>query len=292
MVLILVGGVVADRFSRRSVLVATSTIQAASQLAGAAVLATLGTDGAGTALLMACAAVNGGASAFARPAMSGMVPVLVSREHLQSANALIGLAPRIVGIVGATIGAALVSAVGASSALAFDATTFVGAAVLFLTLGHTSHGRVQERRLSPARSFLEGWEAVRGTPWIWGMIMSFGIFQFAYFPAITVLGPELARTAYASASTWAFLLSAGLVGGIVGLLIASRIRTSRPLLVVFVMVVPSGLQVGALGQGWWIGAVAALAVLGGIGLVLGSLLPLLLAQVRTLRYTVACGGGA
>jgi MFS family permease len=270
-VLVLVGGVVADRFSRRSVLIVTSLVQATSQLAAAGVLAILGAEGLGTALLMACAAINGGAAAFARPAMAGMVPELVAADEIQPANAVLGLAPRIIGIAGATVGAVLVSAVGAAWALAFDASTFVVAAAFFVTLGRTTCSRTQER-ISPVRSFVEGWHVVRGTPWIWAMILSFGMFQLAYFPAVSVLGPEVARTTYDGAISWAFLLSAGLVGGIIGLLVAAKIRPRRPLLTVCLVGIPSALQVAALAQGWWVGLVAACAVLGGVGLAIGDTL--------------------
>lgn len=270
-VLVLIGGVVADRFSRRAVLSWAATVQATSQLAAAFVLATTGAGGTGTALLVACAAVNGSATAFSRPAMAGLVPELVPQEELQSANAVLGVVPRLIGIAGATVGALLVGAVGAAWALAFDAATFIVAATFYATLGGTGHARLQERP-DPVRSFIEGWAVVRGTPWIWTMILSFGLYQFAYFPAISVLGPEIARTVYGGPGAWALLLSAGLVGGVVGLAIAARVRPSRPLLIVCIAGIPNVLEVWGFASGWWVGGVAVLAVLGGVGLAIGDTL--------------------
>ncbi|MEO6503827.1 MAG: MFS transporter [Jatrophihabitantaceae bacterium] len=277
--LVLVGGVIADRASRRMVLCASSSVQAISQLAGAASLAL---DPGNVGILMICAAVNGGAAAFSRPATVGLVPELVPTPELQSANAVLGFAPRVIGIAGAAAGAGLVGAVGAPWALVFDSMTFVVAAILFLSLGTTSRPPAAERT-HPFRDFAEGWAVVRRHAWIWGMILSFGMFQLAYFPALSVLGPEIARTEYGGASAWAVLLSAGLLGGLVGLGVASRIRPGRPLLTVCLVGIPNIVEIWALASGWPLATVAAFAFLGGIGLALGDTLWVTTLQQRVDR---------
>ena len=277
--LVLVGGVIADRASRRTVLCVSSTIQAASQLVAAAALTV---DTPNVAVLMACAAVNGGAAAFSRPATAGLVPELVPAAELQPANAVLGFAPRIIGIAGAAAGAALVDVVGAPWALVFDSLTFVLAAALFGSLGRTSRPSAGQRA-RPFRDFTEGWAVVRGQVWIWGMILAFGMFQFAYFPALSVLGPEIARTEYGGASAWAVLLSAGLLGGLTGLGIASRIRPRRPLLTVCLVGIPNVAEIWALASGWPLALVAGFAFLGGIGLALGDTLWVTTLQLRVER---------
>jgi len=277
--LVLVGGVIADRASRRTVLCAAAAVQAISQLAAATALAL---DPTNLGVLMVCAAVNGGAAAFSRPATVGLVPELVHAAELQPANAVLGVAPRVIGIAGAALGAALVGAVGAPWALVFDSATFLAAAVLFLSLGRTSRPPATGRA-HPVRDFAEGWAVVRRQVWIWGMILSFGMFQLAYFPALSVLGPEIARLSYGGASAWAILLSAGLLGGLAGLGIASSIRPRRPLLTVCLVGIPNILEIWALASGWPLVSVAAFAFLGGIGLALGDTLWITTLQQRVER---------
>ncbi|HUW88126.1 MAG TPA: MFS transporter [Candidatus Paceibacterota bacterium] len=109
LVLLLVGGVLADRFPRRFVLAGASFVAGASQLVAAAILI----HGSPSIFALACCvAVNGAAGAFSRPAITGLVPQIVSTARLQQANALLGLAPRMIGIVGAALGSWLITSIG------------------------------------------------------------------------------------------------------------------------------------------------------------------------------------
>ena len=81
----LVGGVLADRISRRTVMVGADLARVASQGTMAALLI------AGSAevwMLAALAAVGGAASGFFGPASLGLLPEVVPPEQLQPANAL------------------------------------------------------------------------------------------------------------------------------------------------------------------------------------------------------------
>ena len=85
-VFLLVGGVVADRFSRSLVLQLSHILSALTQGAVAVLLLT------GTAeiwMLVVLQALNGTVTAFTFPAMLGLVPQVVPRSHLQQANALL-----------------------------------------------------------------------------------------------------------------------------------------------------------------------------------------------------------
>jgi MFS family permease len=93
-VLLLVGGVLADRLPRRFVLAGASFVSGASQLVVAFILIH---GSANTLALACCAAVNGAAGAFSRLATTGLIPQVVSPSRLQQANALLGLTPRVAG---------------------------------------------------------------------------------------------------------------------------------------------------------------------------------------------------
>jgi MFS family permease len=93
------------------------------------------------------AAVFGAASAFFRPASTGLIPSLVRREHLQQANSLLGVAENGSTIVGPVVAGALVATVGPGWALALDAASYLASAAFLLSL------RLDEDR-KQARSFL------------------------------------------------------------------------------------------------------------------------------------------
>lgn len=86
-IFLLVGGVVADRFSRSTVMQLSHLLSAASQGLVAALLLT------GVAqlwMVIALEAINGTVSAFTFPAIQGVVPLVVPRSHIQQANAMLG----------------------------------------------------------------------------------------------------------------------------------------------------------------------------------------------------------
>ena len=126
-VLLLWGGVIADRFPRNVVLQVSNLTSAASQglLAGLVI-----TGSAELWMLVVLSLVHGTASALGFPAMAAMLPSLVPRAQLQPANALVSLARAGLVIVGPTLSALLVVTVGPGWALAVDAATWLAAAVL------------------------------------------------------------------------------------------------------------------------------------------------------------------
>ena len=267
--LVLAGGVFADRFPRHLVLVASNLAQAVTQLGGAAVLLAGQSSGhVSTELLALLAILNGIAGAFGRPAVAGFVPQIVSRPNLQSANALLGMTRNIVGIAGSVLGAGLIEAMGAGWALAFDSATFVVAALLMLTL---ARGVTRATRAaSPLADFVEGFREVKARRWLWVTIASFGFFQMAYFPAVLVLGPEVAREHLGGPAGWATILSLELVGGLAGGLVATRLRARRPLVLIYLAVAPTAAMLAALALALPLPAVALIGALNGVGFALSD----------------------
>src|SRR5829696_2229816 len=155
-VLLLVGGVVADRVSRRQVMIVADIARMLAQGAMAAVLI------AGVAevwMLAVLAAVGGAATAFFEPASTGLVPMTVSAGRLQQANALQGLSRAAGAIAGPAIAGVLVATVGPGAALAVDGATFAVSAAFLMAL------RVSPVIQAPSAAFIselrEGWHEFR-----------------------------------------------------------------------------------------------------------------------------------
>ena len=118
---LLVGGVWADRLPRRALMVTTDLVRFAAHGAMAALLIA---GDPGIWLLAVLAAIAGAASAFFNPAISGIMPAVVSTERLQQANALRGLTEGVGRIAGPALAGVLVVGIGPGWALAVDAATF------------------------------------------------------------------------------------------------------------------------------------------------------------------------
>jgi hypothetical protein len=235
-VLLLLGGVWADRVSRRLILVGCDVVRAAAQLATAALLL----SGHGAIWSVALAQVAFGmATAFSRPANVGLIKQAVSVEHLQQANALAGLMRSSSSVVGPALGAIIVELASPGIALGIDAATFAASAVLIGGI------RLADDRLSASSSGVladlrAGWTEFVSRTWVWVMVASFGLFQLTFFPALLVLGPTVSKNDLGGAGAWGTILSVGAAGSILGGVIALRVRFSRPLVAMSLLMLAPG----------------------------------------------------
>jgi MFS family permease len=220
---VLVGGVVADRASRRRVMVIADLVRVATQATTAALLIGGAAEVWSLALL---AGVAGVATGFFSPASTGLLPEIVLSEQLQPANALRGTAVSTGEILGPLLAGALVAAAGAGWAFAVDAVTFAASAVCLVML------RVPARASTRGSSFVaelrEGWVAFRSRRWVWSFVAYF-TFGNLIWGAWGTLGPIVADRDLGGAGAWGLILGAMGVGMLAGSLIAVRIDPRRPL---------------------------------------------------------------
>ena len=194
----LLGGVVAGRFSRRKVLIWSDTIRGMA-VGGIAVLGWLNL----LALwhLIVLGAVFGLASSFFIPAYQSIPPQLVAAEYLPSANALNGLSRQMSQLFGPALGAACVALTGTSAAFAIDALSFgVSAACLVavqippLPKGAEDDARPRGLR-GMAADIREGLGYVLRSPWLWVTIAIASLGNVGWAPMQVAL-PRLIRDVY------------------------------------------------------------------------------------------------
>lgn len=112
-----VTGLIVDRYEPKRVLAAASLIQAG--LAGALALTSW------TPAIVGLSFALGTGFAVAQPALFALVPTLVPREQLTRANGYLESSRYLGAVLGPLAAGVLASAIGAGSALAVDAITFV-----------------------------------------------------------------------------------------------------------------------------------------------------------------------
>jgi predicted MFS family arabinose efflux permease len=227
LVLILFGGVFADRLPRHLVMVGANAVSAAAQGAIAALLLT------GTAQLwhlIALQVLRGAAFSFFFPASQGLVPQTVRASRLQQANVLLGMSRNGTTIMGAALGGALVSLSSPGWAIAFDATTYLASAAILALL------RLPPRAASIEtpnllRELAEGWSEFVSRRWLWTIVIAAGIGNMAWVGASSVYGPIVARLSLGGAGPWGAIVAAEAAGLLIGGVILLRYRPQRPLLV-------------------------------------------------------------
>ncbi|MFF4342665.1 MFS transporter [Kitasatospora sp. NPDC001540] len=195
--LMLLGGAVADRLPRRTVLVATHLGAGLSQGAAAALLLTGHYALGPFAALEFC---NGALTAFTAPALRGVLPELVPPGQLRPANALVGLAANAGKLFGPALAGLLVAGAGPGWAVALDAASYLPAAYF---LARLPAGPARPRPAGLRRELRAGWTVLRRTRWIWWTTWSCCATNLLLVGPWQVLGPALSGPAL-----WGVLLAA------------------------------------------------------------------------------------
>jgi predicted MFS family arabinose efflux permease len=181
--LVLVGGVFADRYDRRKLMVAADLVRAAA-LGGIALL-----SASGVLELWQIAALVvfvGAGDAFFNPASTALLPDVVPDEDLPAANAVAGIyRPIMVRMVGPAIAGLVVAGVGPAPAFAVDAASFLVSALAIWSIRARPAARavVSHSVRSTVAEITEGVRYARRTPWIWATLLS------AMFSLLVFIGP-------------------------------------------------------------------------------------------------------
>jgi MFS family permease len=180
---VLVGGVFADRYDRRKLMVAADLVRAAA-LGGIGVLSI-----AGVLELWHIAALVvfvGVGDAFFNPASTAFIPDLVPDEDLPAANAIAGMyRPIAVRMVGPAVAGLVVAAVGSGAAFVVDAASFlVSALAVWAIRTRPAHRATADHSLrATIAEVAEGFRYTRSQPWIWATLLS------AMFSLLIFIGP-------------------------------------------------------------------------------------------------------
>ncbi|MBD8534002.1 MFS transporter [Plantibacter sp. CFBP 13570] len=225
----ILGGVVADRFSKRRIII---TVQGCTAVVMAAVAAL---SLAGTIELWHVGVASfamGAGSAFFYPAYSAYLPQVLPPEHLLAANGLEGaLRPSLGQGLGPALGGIIVGAffpaIGAVIVTASYTVAFV--IVLFLSRRHeTADPATPAEKTNAWDDLRAGVRYVSHTRWLlWTLIFGSSLALIIQGP-IEVLLPFLTRDRFDDAeATFGILLAAFGIGGAVGSLVVSSLRLPR-----------------------------------------------------------------
>lgn len=218
-----VAGVLADRFDRKRVMIA-------SDLASAGAFAALAmTDD--RAAMLAIAFVGSILEMPFGTSLGAALPNLVSSDDLARANSTLSLGRKVATVVGPILGGALVGTLGAQTVFALNAASFVVSSGLVLSV----QGQFSEVRDPDAANEFEGAAAgirfVRARSRLFALLIAWTLMFFAV-DIVLVAQLPLAEAAGAGAAGFGLILAAwggGQVAGAVAGRVVSRRNEGRAL---------------------------------------------------------------
>jgi len=263
-VLILAAGVWADRLNRRNVMVVSDLGRAAVQ---AALCVLLLTDNAELWHLVLLVAVYGAFEAGFRPAAGGLVPQIAGREHLQEANAMMGIAQNVGMVLGPALGGLLIALAGPGIAIGLDAVTFVISAGFLATIRVTHTPHATEHHFWA--DLKGGFHEILQRRWMWTFMPAFSAYHLLALPCVLALGPVIADRELNGASSWAIIVAAFGIGTILGSTIALRTRPRHPMYGATIAFMVAACQAPIIAFGGNTAIIAGLELVAGIAVAYG-----------------------
>lgn len=218
-VLLLVGGVVTDRFDRRRVLLAADVVRGVA----VGLMAVLSLTGSLQLWHMfGLVALYGAGTAFFGPAFDAIVPGLLPASQLAQANSLDQFVrPIAFRLAGPALGGWLVAGLGVGTAFALDAVSFGLSAVMVLSI--SARTRPAHVEGSVATDLRRGFQFVRGNVWLWGTLISAAVAYLLFLGPVEVLLPYVVKNdMHGSAAQLGLVFAAGGLGSIGAAIVMSQ----------------------------------------------------------------------
>ena len=271
-----IGGTVADRHSRRWILVVTDLSRSVT-IGGLGLIVLWRPDLTlrHVGLILAVATVNGVMGALFAPALQALIPDLVSKDRLASANSINQMSTQTATLVGQALGGVLYVAWGPALLLLFDALSFAyaGAATWFLPADERAPRARTSLRLALVRYAADTRAGVAYVRRRTGMTAVLGVFAGVncLFMPVFVLLPFYAREVLGAGPEWyGFLLSGSGAGALAGSVAAGVVLRTLPAHAALVRIGLGGVAAGVLllaatGSTWLaLGAFAAIGALASV----------------------------
>jgi MFS family permease len=217
-----IGGMIADRYDRRTVLLVGDVVRGGVMLALAAVVAV---DGP-VVIVIAFTALASAAGCAERPAAMALLPRLVGESRLGPANALLHTVQDLGVVAGPAIGAILLAVAPAEMAFIANAATFGLSAVLISTLRRRPVATAATDGRGAFDELGDGLRAVRTTRFVLPLFLILGMVELTYgaqtVQLVLYAGSELGL----GPEGYGYLLAASGVGGVLSALVNHRLAAS------------------------------------------------------------------
>jgi hypothetical protein len=222
---VIFGGVLADRFDARAMMIGSDLVRVATQSTAAFLFLT---HHVRLWEMLVIAVVNGTCAATFQPGVASTV-VRVAHD-VQGANAVTRTAEAAAALAGPALAGVLVGFSSAGVVFAVHAATYLtsGLCLLFLRLAPAPPREAATAGTTFRSDLHEGWREFRARTWMWAVILVWTVYT------LCVMGPYIPLAAGQiipehGAGAYGLVNSALGAGTAAGALLAMRLRAQRPL---------------------------------------------------------------
>lgn len=221
-----VGGIMADRVSRRSLVIVGNVVLAAVQTITGLLLVTA--HGAVDVWMFVLAALlTGAATASVQPAFQGLIVQIVPPAELQRANASLRLVLNLARIAVPGLGTLLGASYGFGQVLIVAGASFASCSVVLFWLRLS---RLPRKSTPFWAGGKEGLQAFARRPWLWTYALAGTLTVPLWLAGYQLLGPMILSEQSGGARYWGWAVSAFSTGMVLGSLVALRWRPARLML--------------------------------------------------------------
>lgn len=220
----IVGGMVGDRFDRRSVVIVTHAVSGA--LAALLAIVSL-TGGASVPVVIAISFLLNTIYAVAKPAMVAMLPAIVPRDELTDAVGINTLQFVIAQMAGPVLAAVIIGSVGVAWAFTANAISYLGPVIAMAALWRRglAAGAANSRSAGAAR----GGAPISAVAYVrehrWVMLLLLGVVSIsAPLEFVRTVSPGLAEAIGQPESAAGFVIATQGVGSVLALMVFVPLR--------------------------------------------------------------------
>lgn len=266
----LVGGLIADRWDRRRVMIWIQVVSLLTAL-GLAVLTSLGMVQVWH--IFTLGALTSTAWAFEQPVRQSLIPQLVSREDLVNALALNAVTWHGAGLIGPSLVGFLVGWIGIAGCFYVNVISYLTIIMAFGWIRIPPHAS-QKERMGMTESLVDGLAYIRGQRLILTLLIGssfFSIFGRSYITLLPVVAKDVLQV---GASGLGFISAApglGTIIGSLGLAALGRVNVDKRFLAAVLLACAAALFLFAVSERF-AAAFTMLVVVGGLSTVFDTLL--------------------
>jgi MFS family permease len=222
-ILALAGGVWADRYPRKYIMISADLLRAI--LTVVLVFVTVTDLPAWTIALVVF--LMGAGEALGFPASGAILPSILPDRLLPEGNAWRAVTARVGSILGPALGGAMVALIGSEWTFLVTAAFFVVGTVLLFPIQESDFERTNTENTF-TRELREGLTAVRRMPWVMWIIIMASLQLMIVVGAEVVLLPVVTREEFGGNFVFAAASVAAGLGGGIAALIWAKIKVPRP----------------------------------------------------------------
>ncbi len=222
-ILALAGGVWADRYKRKYIMVSADLLRAILTV----VLVFVTVTDLPTWMIALVVFLMGAGEALGFPASGAILPSILPDRLLPEGNAWRAVTARVGAILGPALGGAMVALIGSEWTFLVTAAFFVIGTVLLFPIQETDFERTLTENTF-VRELREGLSAVRRMPWVMWLIIMASVQLMVVVGAEVVLLPVVTREEFGGNFVYAAASVAAGLGGGISALIWAKIKVPRP----------------------------------------------------------------